>query len=90
MKAKTIYVRLTKEGREVLSTIIIKDGVTISTFSNQELAKQVFDYDKANGEDVAYSIEKNAYIKFYKEKEMEEIVEELKKQIEIAGGQLIK
>lgn len=89
MTAKTIYVRLNKGGVDVLSVIIVKDEMAVTTFSDPNLAKEVFLYDQAEGENVAYSQEKNAYIKIYKGWKMEKIVEELKTQIEVAGGKLI-
>lgn len=89
----TIYVRLVnKKGEEVLSTIVVRDGFALTTFSDLDLdlAKQVYEYDKDQGEDVAFNEKHNAYVKNYGKKTKEEIVKELREQIEQAGGQIIE
>lgn len=90
MKYITIYVRLSKAGKEVLSTIIIRDGFSLTTFTDPSLAKQVYEYDLKNGEDVSFNKKHNAYIKRYGKISKEKIVKELKIEIKQAGGQIIQ
>lgn len=91
MKYSTIYVNLiSPKGKTVKGKIIVRNNFCLSTFSDQNLAKQLYEYDLDNGEDVAFNEKLNAYIKRYKGMKRKEILEELKKEIIKAGGQLIE
>jgi len=90
MKYSTIYVKLKNKGKIVECKIIVRDNFCFSTFSDSNLARQIFEYDLKNGEDVAYNKELNAYIKRYKGMKKQEIIKELKKEMEKAGGKLVE
>lgn len=90
MKYTTIYLSLrSPKGKLVNGTIVVRDGFALSTFTDPNLAKQLYDYDIANGEDVAYNKKHNAYIKRYPKMKKEAIVKKLKVEIQNAGGQLL-
>ena len=91
MKYTTIYVKLVnKVGKEILGTIVVRDGLALTTFTDPTLAKQVYAYDRDHGEDVAYNEQNNAYIRKYAGKTKNQILVELRDHIEKSGGQILK
>lgn len=90
MKYTTISIKVrSPKGIMVDGVIVVRDNFILSTFSDKTLAKQLYEWDKDHGEDVAFNEKLNAYIKRYKNKRMKEIVKELTIEIEKAGGTLI-
>lgn len=91
MKYSIIYVKLrSPKGKTEEGRIVVRDNFCLATFSDPKLAKQLYDYDLENGEDVAFNEKLNAYIKRYKGMKKKKIIIELKQEIEKAGGQFIE
>ena len=86
----TIYVKLlSPKKEEVMGQIMVRDNFALSVFGDPKLAKQLYEYDSAQGESVAYNEKHNAYIKIYKGMKKEKIAKELREEIENAGGKII-
>jgi|TARA_R100000750_G_scaffold62664_1_gene57248 hypothetical protein len=91
MKYITVLFQLiNSKGRIVKGQAIIKDGLNLSTFSDPNLAREIYEYDIDNGEDVSFNEKHNAYIKKYEGMKKGEIVKIFKQQLAKAGGKLIK
>lgn len=89
MKYTTIYLKLRNpKGKVVEGIIIVRDNFILSTFSDKNLARQLYEFDLEKGEDVSFNEEHNAYIKQYNGKKKLQIVEILKKEIIDAGGEI--
>ena len=90
-KYTTILLKLRNpKGKPVIGQIVVRDNFALSTFGDPKLAKQIYEYDLSQGEDVAFNEKFNAYIKRYKGMKKDKIVEELKAEIEKAGGEILK
>lgn len=90
MKYTTICIKLrSPKGKLVDGIIVVRDNFILSKFSDPKLAKQLYEYDKAQGEDVSFNEKLNSYIKKYQGKKRDSIVKELEEEIKKAGGQLI-
>lgn len=90
-KYTTILLKLRNpKGKPVIGQIVVRDNFALSTFGDPKLAKQIYEFDLKAGEDVAFNEKFNAYIKRYKGMKKDKIVEELKKEIINAGGEILK
>ena len=90
-KYTTILLKLrSPKGKPVLGQIVVRDNFALSTFGDPKLAKQIYEYDLAQGEDVAFNEKFNAHIKRYQGMKKDQIVKELKAEIEKAGGEILK
>lgn len=78
------------KGKMVRGQTIIRNGLTLSTFGDPNLAKQIYKFDLNNGEDVAFNEKHQAYIKKYKGMKQSEIIRIFKKELIKAGGKLIE
>jgi len=78
------------KGSIIDGQIIVRDGFMLSTFSDPNLANQLYRYDREQGEDVAFNEKHNAYIKKYPDMKKAKILEEVKKGLTKAGGEIIK
>ena len=91
MEYITISIKLgNSEGKEIIGTIVIRDGFALTTFTDPNLAKQVYEHDLEKGENVSFNEKHNAYIKNYKGKKKEIIIEELKKEIKESGAEILE
>ena len=90
-KYTTIFVKLrNSNGKETTGQIVVRDGFALSTFTDPKLAKQLYDYDLAQGDDVAFNEKFNAYIKRYPGATQAKIIKELKEEIKKSGAELIE
>jgi hypothetical protein len=89
MKYTTISIKLrSPKGEIVDGIIVVRDNFALSTFSDKKLARQLYEYDKERGEDVAFNEELNAYIQKYNNKKMKEIIKKITEELEKAGGKV--
>lgn len=77
---------ITRAGENVAMKIIIQDGLTLTTFSNKSIAKEVFALAKKNGKPVRYNEKENVLIHQYPGKSKEVIARFLKADAEKHGG----
>ena len=88
MKSITVSLILNNtKGKPVAGKVIIRDGLTVSTFSDSNLARQLFEYDRDKGEDVAFNEKHNAYIHRYARLSKVEILKLLKEELKQVGGE---
>jgi len=87
----TINLRLrSPAGNPVAGAVIVRDEFALVTFSDPKLARQLYEMELKQGEDVAFNDKQNALIKRYKGKKKDEIITILKKEITNAGGTLTR
>jgi|TARA_Y100000310_G_scaffold3308_1_gene4230 hypothetical protein len=77
-------------GKIVVGQTVIRDGLILSTFSDPNLARQLYEYDLKEGEDVSFNEKHNAYVKKYNGMKKAEIVRLFKLELSKAGGKLVK
>ena len=77
---------ITRGGENVAMKIVIQDGLTLTTFSNKAIAKEVFNLAKKNGKPVRYDEIENVLIHTYPRKSKDEIARFLKADAETHGG----
>lgn len=72
-------------GKPVMGSVIIRDGVALSTFSDKDLTEKL--YSKKN-KNQTYLKDKNVLIEKYPHKTKQEILEIIKKELAIGGGNI--
>lgn len=77
-----------KGRRNVAVKVVIRDEMTVSTFSDNKLAKELYDYEIKTGGEVGFNQEHNAIIHHYPKKSKDWIATKLKAEIKAHGGQL--
>ena len=85
-KYSTIAVSLKKGSEIVGCNIAVRDEYAIATFTNQELAKQLFKIDLEKGEDVVFNEKHNALLRKYKGKSKEQIIKIIKEDLKKKGA----
>ena len=89
MKYTTIYVKLSSpNGSEVTGQIIVKDGYALSSFSDKDLAKLLYEKEKEAGADVFYNPKFNTFIERFKGLKKEAIIRKLKAELAKQGGKI--
>lgn len=90
MKYTTISLKLrSPKGKLVNGIIIVRDNFILSTFSDKNLARQLYEYDNKNGDDVSFNEKLNAYMKRYKDKKRKKIIKEIESEISKMGGSIL-
>jgi tryptophan synthase beta subunit len=91
MKYTTISVQLKNaKGHLAKGIIVVRDNFIITTFSEHNLARQLFEADLKAGEDVGFNEDLNAYIKRYEGKKKDVILKELEEEMKSSGIILVK
>ena len=72
-------------GKPVMGSIIIRDGVALSTFSDKDLAEKLYDRKNKNQ---TYLKDKNVLIEKYPHLIKSQILNLIKKELGMAGGKV--
>jgi len=72
-------------GKQVMGSIIIRDGVALSTFSDNTLAKKLYNPKDKN---MKLNEEHNVLVQKYPHKSKDEILKIIKQELAVAGGKV--